>query len=744
MVIQRTERLDSNCIGTDCIGSGRMDPICPEDALKPGTTVGSYKITRVIGVGGFGIVYAAEHTVIKKKAAIKEFFPRDLVRREKNSRVVPKKTRTDDRIQWALDKFKKEAITLSELDRNEKDPKIVRVLDYIPENNTGYMVMEFEDARPLSKILEERETENKKIGEDELKRTLFALFEGLERIHNRQIWHRDIKPDNILIRKNGSPVLIDFGAARQELPGLEKSIISQFTPHYAAPEQIYGGEQGPWTDIYALGATLYRLVTGAAPSKNVDEFIPAVQSAKGDYSRAFLAAIDAALHMANRDRPQSIAAWRKLFSIDHTLENLRPFSKKSNEWEAREEKTGQEESKVRLWLKSPYIYIAAITIIAILLFPKLKALIDARNASAPPVPLPAVESTKGPPSAGKTTETSNDTVAQPDPTPPVSNGYLVVEADPQHSKIRIIGSEKSYSNAMALSPGDYTIRVSAKDHEPKDLKVHIQANETTRTRLKLIRIAFTNSLGMQFVRVSAGRFMMGSPSREPGRSSDEERHWVKIKDPFFMQQTEVTVGQFKKFVESTGYRTEAEKGGGCWVFGGGVVPKIKPHGSWRNPGMPGLDDRFPVTCLTWNDASAFARWLSDRGGKPYRLPSEAQWEYACRAGTLTPFYTGNCLSTDEANFRKPGSHFQKCASGFQSSRGRLVAAGTLKPNPLKLFNMHGNVSEWCRDWFTEDSTRVTRGGHWNGDAALCRSARRGRFPATFASDVVGFRLVVGQ
>ena len=743
MFIEQTERIDPDGIETECIGSARMDPTYPEHALKPGTTIGSYRITGVIGVGGFGIVYAAEHTVIKKRAAIKEFFPGDLVRREKNFRVVPQKTQTDDRIQWALDKFKKEAITLSELDRNEKDPKIVRVLDYISANNTGYMVMDFEDARPLSKILEEREKENRIIGEDELKRYLFALFEGLERIHNRQIWHRDIKPDNILIRQNGSPVLIDFGAARQELPGLEKSIIFQFTPHYAAPEQIYGGEQGPWTDIYALGATLYRVVTGEAPSKNVHEFVPAVQHAKGDYSSVFLAAIDAALKPDYKDRPQSIEAWHKLFSIDGTLE-LRPFSNGLDDWEAKEEKSGAEELKVRSGLKSAYIYIAAISIVLIMMFPKIKGFIAEHRTADPPVPPPALESTKSPLKAGKTTETSNDNLAQPDSTLPLSDGHLVVEADPKNSNIRIIGSDQSYSEAMALSPGDYTIRVSAENHEPKDLKIHIQANETTRTRVKLIRIAFTNSLGMQFVSVPSGHFMMGSPSGEPGRSTDEDPHSVTIREPFFMQQTEVTVGQFKKFVESTGYRTEAEKGGGCWIFGGGVVPKIKPTGSWRNPGIPGLDDRFPVTCLTWNDANTFARWLSEKDGKSYRLPSEAQWEYACRAGTQTPFYTGNCLSTDDANFRKRGSHFQKCASGSHNSRGRLVAAGTLKPNPLKLYNMHGNVSEWCRDWYTEDSTRVTRGGHWNGDAVLCRSARRGRFPAKFASDVVGFRLVAGK
>jgi hypothetical protein len=135
------------------------------------------------------------------------------------------------------------------------------------------------------------------------------------------VWHRDVKPNNILIRPDGSPVLIDFGAARREVAGTDRSVMSAFTPAYAALEQVYAaGRQGPWTDIYALGATLYRAVVGKKPTNASERFLqgtaytPAIQAAQGDYSQTFLAAIDAALELKSQDRPQSISEWRKLLT----------------------------------------------------------------------------------------------------------------------------------------------------------------------------------------------------------------------------------------------------------------------------------------------------------------------------------------------------------------------------------------------------------------------------------------------
>jgi serine/threonine protein kinase len=202
------------------------------------------------------------------------------------------------------------------LGRPDQHPNIVRVRQFIEANDTAYMVMDFEKGRPLSKILEERET----LKEDELRDILDALLDGLARLHEANIWHRDIKPSNILIRPDGSPVLIDFGAARKDVSRETKSFMVFFSPAYAAPEQIYAmGDQGPWTDIYGLGATLYKAVTGVVPTNAAkrlqnETYTAASEAAKGACTLAFLKAIDTALNLLPKYRPQSVAEWKNLFN----------------------------------------------------------------------------------------------------------------------------------------------------------------------------------------------------------------------------------------------------------------------------------------------------------------------------------------------------------------------------------------------------------------------------------------------
>jgi len=184
------------------------------------------------------------------------------------------------------------------------------------------MVMDYEAGEPLSQLLERRGT----LPEDELRRILNPLLNGLERVHAASLWHRDIKPANVLVRADGSPVLIDFGAVRQERKDRPRSVMAVYSPAYAAPEQVYAmGEQGPWTDIYGLGATLYRAVVGSAPKGAAErslgaQHVPAIEVAAGRYTVALLRAIDAALALKIEDRPRSISAWRKLLGAGPSAE----------------------------------------------------------------------------------------------------------------------------------------------------------------------------------------------------------------------------------------------------------------------------------------------------------------------------------------------------------------------------------------------------------------------------------------
>ena len=285
------------------------------NALPPGTLIQEYRIREVLGAGSFGIVYKAENVYLDEVVAIKEFLPGDLACRTEGTRVVPLSSETEEPYGWALRQFLKEAQILWNLARPERHPNIVRVSSFREGNGTAYMVMEFEEGKPLSKILDERGT----LPESELRQILDPLLDGLERVHAASVWHRDIKPANILVRPDGSPVLIDFGAARQERADRARSLMAMYSPAYAAPEQVMAmGEQGPWTDIYSLGATLYRAVTGKPPT-GVSEralgapHVPASEAGRGSYSPTFLAAIDTAMALPRGERPQSIAAWRRLF-----------------------------------------------------------------------------------------------------------------------------------------------------------------------------------------------------------------------------------------------------------------------------------------------------------------------------------------------------------------------------------------------------------------------------------------------
>jgi len=297
----------------------KMNETHCQHALPLDTMVQEYRIVGVLGAGSFGIVYIAENKYFNETVALKEFLPTDLACRPEGTRVSPLSSDTEETYRWALAKFLDEARTLREFGHPVPHRNIVRVRQFIEANDTAYMVMDYEEGRPLSRILDRRGT----LPEEELKNILEPLLDGLERVHEANVWHRDVKPNNILIRQDGSPVLIDFGAARREVAGADRSVMSQFTPAYAALEQVYAaGQQGPWTDIYALGATLYRAVTGNKPTNAAERFLqgtaytPASQAAKADYSKTFLATINAALELKPQDRPQSIAEWRKLLTAD--------------------------------------------------------------------------------------------------------------------------------------------------------------------------------------------------------------------------------------------------------------------------------------------------------------------------------------------------------------------------------------------------------------------------------------------
>ena len=281
-------------------------------ALPDGTElVGDYRIKRVLGAGGFGITYLADEMALARLVTIKEYFPAEFAARRATSDASPRSQDCAEDYKWGLERFIEEAQTLARF----VHPNIVRVYRYFRANNTGYMVLHFEEGGSFKAWLKGLKRAPR---QPELDKILRPLLEALEMVHAGDFLHRDIAPDNIIIRKDGSPVLIDFGSARGEIASHSKTVSALVKPGYSPYEQYAttSRQQGPWTDIYALGATLYHAVTGKrppdAPSRMVnDEYVPARAAALSSYRPGFLAAIDKALRLEVGERPQSIAQWRE-------------------------------------------------------------------------------------------------------------------------------------------------------------------------------------------------------------------------------------------------------------------------------------------------------------------------------------------------------------------------------------------------------------------------------------------------
>ncbi len=284
-------------------------------ALPQGTLIRDFEFHRVLGYGGFGITYLGWNIALDIPVAIKEYLPADLATREQDLSVVPQTSQAAADFQWGLERFLDEARTLARF----QHPNIVRVHQYFEAHSTAYIAMDYVEGEDLSAYLARKGT----LGEDELKGILYPLLSALEVVHQADFLHRDIKPGNIVLRdSDGSPVLLDFGAARQAIGAKSRSVTSIVTPGYAPIEQYSSrGRQGPWTDIYALGGVCYRALTGQVPDDATDRvrndpLIPVAQRCAGQASQEFLLAIDLALSVDEGDRPQSITEWREALEVD--------------------------------------------------------------------------------------------------------------------------------------------------------------------------------------------------------------------------------------------------------------------------------------------------------------------------------------------------------------------------------------------------------------------------------------------
>ena len=283
------------------------------NALEVGAKLGEFEVTGLVGEGGFGIVYLAYDHSLERKVALKEYMPSELAQREGGTTVIVRSKRHVETFAAGLRSFINEARLLAQFDH----PSLVKVYRFWEANGTAYMVMPFYEGTTLKETLRDLGTPP---DEAWLKSLLAQLLDALDIIHNRQCYHRDIAPDNILILPDQTtPLLLDFGAARRVIGDMTQALTVILKPGYAPIEQyaeVPNMKQGPWTDLYALASVVYFAINGKAPTPAVarvmsDALVPLSQSAAGRYSDTFLRAIDKTLSVRPEDRPQNIAELRQ-------------------------------------------------------------------------------------------------------------------------------------------------------------------------------------------------------------------------------------------------------------------------------------------------------------------------------------------------------------------------------------------------------------------------------------------------
>jgi formylglycine-generating enzyme required for sulfatase activity len=536
-----------------------------------------------------------------------------------------------------------------------------------------YLVMQLIDGVTLQEKLDKSGALSLK----EILRIGLQMAAGLAAAHNQGLVHRDIKPANILLENGVERVKItDFGLAKTvDDASVSQSGVVAGTPMYMSPEQAEGLPIDHRSDLFSLGTVLYAMCTGHPPFR-----------ASGTHA-VLKRVIDASPRPIREVNPE-IPGW--LCDIIVKLHAKKPEDRFQNAKEVAEMLAQHLAHVQRSLTADPGA-----------------SIIQAGNAA--PTDQPSSRSLRKALGHWLLIGIAAAVLL-------MLIGGIVAFYWNRSSDVQPLPRGNNNDPPLAVAPFD---AVEAKEHQ------NAWANHLG------IEVEITNSIGMKLRLIPPGKFLMGSAEDDLGRAMYQgPQHGVTLTKPFCMGTHAVTVGQFKAFVKEFDYQTEAEKGNGATRLFPGRTWEQDAKANWRNPGYEQTDNH-PVVCVSWNDAKAFCDWLSAKEHKTYALPTEAQWEYGCRAGSSTYYYFG-----DDAK------ELAQFAWYLVNAESKAHPVGQRKPNAWGFFDMHGNAWQWTADWFAPDYylkspendppgasaslTRVLRGGGWADSTAHCNSVFRNR------------------
>jgi formylglycine-generating enzyme required for sulfatase activity len=688
-----------------------------EIGLMAGQEVGPferrYRLERLIAHGGMGQVWQATdlatHAELGHSARVAlKILPPQLTQQSAHARLLIE-----------------EAARARQLAHEH----IVRVYDWAQDPATAsyFIIMECLEGEDLDSLLARE-------GPLGLERTLGLLrpvAAALDYAWERhQLVHRDIKPANVFLTGAGEVKLLDFGiAARARGSGALEAPASSGTAGYRAPEagSVHGQGQGEarparGLDVHAVAAMIYRMLTSQMPFAGPREGeAPArpdgLDGAQWEVLQAGFAASAA-------DRPASVG---------ELIERLATASGPGESEARAPQQTGQAGQGAQAEQQAQDAEAGAKAATqAVLELQRVQQLQQQREQQRQQR-LAAEEARR----------VRKEELRR----------QLAERRAAEAEKARLEREQAQRKLAQAKAAAAYLVQQqqqrgqAARTRAEPDVPMPTPAIPAADLEGVLRdRFLLGEGTGPELVRLPAGRFQMGSPeherkiamaagSQKGWLARELPQHWVGIEKPVAMGRYPVTVGEWRAFVQATGWRQSGDV-------------------NWEAPGFA-QTELHPVVGVNWHDAQQYLRWLSEATGRHYRLPSEAEWEYACRAGTKTAFSFGDTISTGQANY--DGNFTYNGGARGEFRRG-TTPAGMFPPNPWGLFDMHGNVWEWIQDvvhdnyegapldgsaWEEggDQARRILRGGSWLYNPRYLRSALRNGFSSSLSNDIVGFRVV---